>query len=147
MRLGQYDLQQIINKITEDTVMEKKYKLGNSDYEFVSLSGTYTEFKTDKEGKIIRRLNNENILKVVSKDKPTTVQFVTELFSNPNMYLKDTAPEVGRSLTVMETIGEDVVFRGFVACKDYSIRLTMDQHAKDVLASAKEGISLNLATI
>ena len=42
---------------------------------------------------------------------------------------------------LMETIDNYVSFRGFVAHKDRSIRLNMDQHAKDVLASAKEGIS------
>jgi hypothetical protein len=103
--------------------MSKSYKLGKSNYEFVSPSGTYTEFKKDKEGKIIKRLN---------KDKPITAQFVEELFGNPNMYLADTEPTRGRSLKVMETIGEDVIFRGFVACKDYSIRLTMEEHAENI---------------
>ena len=115
------------------TKTKKRYQLGKSAYEFVSRSNTYREFKTDKDGNIIRRLNKE-----VYENKPITAELVTELFDNPNMYLANTAPKVGRSLTVMETIGEDVVFRGFVACKDYSIQLTTDKHAEDVLDCAKE---------
>ena len=110
----------------------KRYQLGKSAYEFTSRSDTYTEYKTDKDGNIIRRLN-----KAVCECKPITAELVTELFSNPNMYLADTAG-MGRSIKVMETIGKDVVFRGFVSYKDYSIRLTMYKHAEDILNCAKE---------
>ena len=120
---------------------EKRYQLDDqtglgktfpSDYEFISSSGTYRKFKTDKEGKIIRRLNNNNILAAVYEDKPITAEYVAELFGHPNMYLADTEPTIGRSLKVMETIGEDVIFRGFVAHKDISVRLTTEEHAENI---------------
>ena len=73
---------------------EKRYQLDDqtglgktfpSDYEFISSSGTYRKFKTDKEGKIIRRLNNNNILAAVYEDKPITAEYVEELFCHPSM--------------------------------------------------------------
>ena len=32
----------------------------------------------------------------------------------------------------MQTIGEDVIFRGFVAHKDISVRLTTEEHAENI---------------
>jgi len=124
--------------------MSKSYKLGTSNYEFVAIHSAHVIFVKDKDGKLVKRVNENGVLKRVVKGLETvTTEYVTELFNNPNMYLSDTAPEVGRSLKVMERYEDenDIFFRGFVSYKDHSIRLTMEQHAKDVLASAKEGIS------
>lgn len=115
------------------TGTEKRYQLGKSAYEFVSRSNIYRKFKTDKDGNIIKRLNKE-----VYERKPITAELVTELFNNPKVYLANT---MGRSLKVMERLGEDVVFRGFVSYKDNSIRLTMDEHAEDALNCAKECVN------
>ena len=122
--------------------MSKSYKLGTSNYEFIAIHSAHVIFVKDKNGKLVKRVNENGVLKRVVKGLETvTTEYVTELFNNPNMYLSDTAPEVGTSLKVMERNEDDIFFRGFVSYKDRSIRLTMDQHAKDVLASAKEGIS------
>ena len=124
--------------------MSKSYKLGTSNYEFIAIHSAHVIFVKDKNGKLVKRVNENGVLKRVVKGLETvTTEYVTELFNNPNMYLSDTAPEVGTSLKVMERYEDenDIFFRGFVSYKDHSIRLTMEQHAKDVLASAKEGIS------
>jgi len=124
--------------------MRKYYKLGTSDYEFVAVHSTYTVFVKDKDGKLVKRVNENGVLERVVKGLETvTTEYVTELFNNPNMYLRDTE---GRSLAVMEQNEDDIFFRGFVSFDEqsdsaYKFKLTMDQHAKDVLASAKEGIS------
>ena len=122
--------------------MSKSYKLGTSNYEFIAIHSAHVIFVKDKNGKLVKRVNENGVLKRVVKGLETvTTEYVTELFNDPNMYLSDTAPQGGTSLKVMERNEDDIFFRGFVSYKDRSIRLTMDQHAKDVLASAKEGIS------
>ena len=121
--------------------MRKYYKLGTSDYEFVAPHDHYVVFVKDKDGKLVKRITEYGALENVVKVEPITPERITEIFNSPDMYLCDTEPTRGRSLRVMETIDNYVSFRGFVAHKDRSIRLNMDQHAKDVLASAKEGIS------
>ena len=123
--------------------MHKYYKLGTSDYEFVASHDHYAVFVEDKDGKIVKRVNENGALeRVVKSLEPITAKRITELFNSPDMYLSDTAPDGGTSLKVMERNEDDVFFRGFVSHKDrYSIRLTIDQHAKDVLTSAKEGVS------
>ena len=122
--------------------MSKSYKLGTSNYEFIAIHSTHAVFMKDKDGKLVKRVNENGALERVVKGLETvTTEYVTELFNDPNMYLSDTAPQGGTSLKVMERNEDDIFFRGFVSYKDRSIGLTMDQHAKDVLASAKEGIS------
>ena len=122
--------------------MSKHYKLGTSNYEFIAIHSAHVVFVKDKDGKLVKRVNENGALERVVKGLETvTTEYVTELFNDPNMYLSDTAPQGGTSLKVMERNEDDIFFRGFVSYKDRSIGLTMDQHAKDVLASAKEGIS------
>ena len=122
--------------------MSKHYKLGTSNYEFIAIHSAHVVFVKDKDGKLVKRVNENGALENVVKSlEPITPERITEIFNSPDMYLCDTEPTRGRSLRVMETIDNYVSFRGFVAHKDRSIRLNMDQHAKDVLASAKEGIS------
>jgi len=126
--------------------MRKYYKLGTSDYEFVAPHDHYVVFVKDKDGKLVKRITEYGALENVVKVEPITPERITEIFNSPDMFLRDTEPR-GRSLKVMETIDTDVSFRGFVSHKDLSIRLTMDQYAKDVLASAKEGISFKYTRI
>ena len=122
--------------------MSKHYKLGTSNYEFIAIHSAHVVFVKDKDGKLVKRVNENGALERVVKGLETvTTEYVTELFNDPNMYLSDTAPQGGTSLKVLERNEDDIFFRGFVSYKDRSIGLTMDQHAKDVLASAKEGIS------
>ena len=130
--------------------MRKYYKLGTSDYEFIASHDHYAVFVTDKDGKLVKRVNENGALENVVKSlEPITPERITEIFNSPDMYLSDTE---GRSIKVMERDGDDTFFRGFVAFDKesdsaYKFKLTISQHAKDVLASVKDGVSFKYTRI
>ncbi len=129
--------------------MRKHYKLGTSDYEFVANHDHYTVVVKDKDGKPVKRFNGNGALENTVKVEPITAERITEIFNSPDMYLRNTE---GRSLAVMERNGDDTFFRGFVVFDKesdsaYRFGLTMSQHAKDILASAKEGVSFKYTRI
>ena len=129
--------------------MRKYYKLGTSDYEFVAPHDHYVVFVKDKDGKLVKRITEYGALENVVKVEPITPERITEIFNSPDMYLSDTE---GRSIKVMERDGDDTFFRGFVALDKesdsaYRFKLTISQHAKDVLASVKDGVSFKYTRI
>ena len=134
--------------------MRKYYKLGTSDYEFVASHDHYAMLVKDKDGKPVKVINENGALQLshfpyVVKREPITAERITEIFNSPDMYLRNTE---GRSLAVMERDGDNTFFRGFVifdkeSDSAYRFKLTMSQHAKDVLAAAKEGVSFKYTRI
>ena len=129
--------------------MRKYYKLGTSDYEFVASHDHYAMLVKDKDGKPVKRINGNGVLENAVKVEPITPERITKIFNSPDMYLSDTE---GRSIKVMERDGDDTFFRGFVAFdresdSAYRFKLTISQHAKDVLASVKDGVSFKYTRI
>ena len=129
--------------------MRKYYKLGTSDYEFVANHDNYAMLVKDKDGKPVKRFNGNGVLENAVKVEPITSERIIEIFNSPDMYLSDTE---GRSIKVMERDGDDTFFRGFVAFDKesdsaYRFKLTISQHAKDVLASVKDGVSFKYTRI
>ena len=124
--------------------MRKYYQLGTSDYEFIANHDHYAILVKDKDGKPVKVINENGVLQHAVKREPITSERIIEIFNSPDMYLSDTE---GRSIKVMERDGDDIFFRGFVSYDDYSIKLTVDEHAKDVLASVKDGVSFKYTRI
>jgi len=129
--------------------MRKYYQLGTSDYEFVANHDHYAMLVKDKDGKPVKRFNGNGVLENAVKVEPITSERIIEIFNSPDMYLSDTE---GRSIKVMERDGDDTFFRGFVALDKesdsaYRFKLTISQHAKDVLASVKDGVSFKYTRI